>query len=450
MHLISLPIIVSQLSAEQFGFYDYILMIAVIVNTLITLEITQASARFYPELTAKKRQEVYTSTAFYFVLTASLLFMAICSIYAADLSRLLFSESKESTILVALAHISVTTLLHLTQRQLKWELNPKGSVTVGFINASTFLVGLTYFSYTNEITLDTLFLSSSIAAFFATLFSIYKSENSYRFKVDFDVLKTMLLFSSPLVLSGIGMYIAVHLDRFAILHFLDAEQLGYYSFASRFALISILVMTSIQSSLTPLIYKHSNEPTTPEKVSCIFNLFMPVFVFVSVGALLFSPEVVWLFGSEEYYSAITVLPVLVIASLINGMYIFFPGLFIKKKTKLISIVTLSSALLNVILNYLLIPVWGILGAAYATLISSILLLLLFYKLGNQHYEISYSLSSVVIITLSSLMVCFVNHDVVVVSLSAFIVKVLIVLALSLCLFYYIKKNGLMKGVVRAG
>ena len=94
-----------------------------------------------------------------------------------------------------------------------------------------------------------------------------------------------------------------------------------------------------------------------------------------MGMALFSKEILQLFTTPPYYSAWAIIPVLAMASMLSKLYIFAPGLDIEKKTKTIAMNNIVSAIMNILLNILLIPLLGILGSALATLISATLLFL---------------------------------------------------------------------------
>jgi len=442
VHLIALPLIVGQITVEEFGIYDYFLILTAIVNIVITLDITQASSRFYPNLECDADKAAYTSTAFVFIIFNLSLFFIVISLFSNKLSIIFFGIENKGGLLLAVGNMVTVTVLYFTQHQLKWEMNPRATVYVGIVNAVIFLVCISLFTYFSHLTVDNIFVSSISSGFVAILFSIKLSENSYHLNFDFSKLKLMLTFSSPLVLSGIGMYIAVYLDRLAIQYFLGSGQLGIYAFATRFALVSILILASVQSAITPLIYKNSDKIGTPAEIEEIFYLFVAVLILISGGAYLFSLEIVHIFGSFEYYGAKEIIPILVLASLFNGIYIFFPGLFINKKTKTISMITITSAVLNGAANYALIPYIGIKGAAYSTLLSSLFISVLFLRLGHKYYPIHFNWRKVIVAVIASFSVFYSLFIYVPdLSWSNFIIKTVVLLVVSIIsLFYLSSKN----------
>ena len=112
---------------------------------------------------------------------------------------------------------------------------------------------------------------------------------------------------------------------------------------------------------------------------------MELFTILTCGFLLLSREVGYLFAGEEYYDGIGILPVIAISSYFAFMYSFPVNFeFFHKKTSIVAIGTTGCALLNIGLNWLMIPKWGMYGAAIATALS-------YFALFAAHYIIVHCL-----------------------------------------------------------
>ena len=175
----------------------------------------------------------------------------------------------------------------------------------------------------------------------------------------------MLAFSIPLVPSGISVFLSLYIDRLMIKNYLGLEEVGIYGIACRISSIVGLVMAGIQSALTPLIYNHYKNADTPKQIADIFRIFILSALFIFMILSLFSPEIIRLMTTPEYYSADGIVMIMVPAVILSQMYIFAPGIDISKKTYLIFIINFTGALFNIILNFILIPSLGIKGAALA-------------------------------------------------------------------------------------
>jgi O-antigen/teichoic acid export membrane protein len=103
----------------------------------------------------------------------------------------------------------------------------------------------------------------------------------------------------------------------------------------------------------------------------------------------FSKELLWVFTTTQYYGSWHTIPLLAAAMLLANMYIFAPGIFIARRTGLVAAINVGAALLNVGGNFLLIPVFGTLGAASATLASSLIAFLMYVYCNRRFYPIPF-------------------------------------------------------------
>jgi O-antigen/teichoic acid export membrane protein len=104
------------------------------------------------------------------------------------------------------------------------------------------------------------------------------------------------------------------------------------------------------------------------------------YIFLSaIILILFSKEIVMILADESYYRALDLVPIIILSYIFVFLYTLFGNYsFYRKKTGLISIATLLAGLINIGLNYWLIPEFGYIAAAYTTLVSYILLFLFHY------------------------------------------------------------------------
>jgi O-antigen/teichoic acid export membrane protein len=105
---------------------------------------------------------------------------------------------------------------------------------------------------------------------------------------------------------------------------------------------------------------------------------------------LFSAEMIWLFATADYASAAPLVGVLAPAMLLSQMYVFAPGIGIRKKTIYQLGVTLLAAAISVMANWALVPAFGMHGAAWATLLSSMTFLWGWFWVSQRLYPVPYA------------------------------------------------------------
>ena len=395
--ILLLPIYSRYLSPEEFGIIDLFMVLAAIVNLTIALEISQGIARYFKESKNVKEKREYTSSAFWFTILVYLLFFFISFIFSEKFTLwLLEDDTKKTIFLLAVIAIVTNGIFYFTQNQLKWQIQPRDSVIASLSNILTLAFASLYLLFFYGLKVESIFIGQIIGNTFGSIISIFYARKSYGFIFSFVKFKKMISYSSPLVLSGIGVFIAIYIDRIAIKDLLGFEELGIYGVAYRFAAVAGLLMIGFQQSLTPLIFENYKKKKTPKDISEIFNIFVIFALIIVATSILFAKELVILFTTKTFYNSADLITLLVITIFFSNMYIFAPGISIAKKTKLIPIISISIAIINYILNYTLIPIYGIKGAAYATLISSLSTFLIYLFFSNKYYPLPYQFKEQII------------------------------------------------------
>jgi len=135
-----------------------------------------------------------------------------------------------------------------------------------------------------------------------------------------------------------------------------------------------------------------------------YSTFFFVWGFVALS--LFSREIVVIFGRQkEFWEAYTVVPIILLGYVFSGMRLNASlGMMLTKNTKYVGITTLLSAAVNIGLNFIFIPMYGIMAAAVNTLLSYILFYFLTLYKSNQYYKIPFEhLKLFVLVVVGSLL-----------------------------------------------
>ncbi len=181
-----------------------------------------------------------------------------------------------------------------------------------------------------------------------------------------------LKISIPIIPHGLGQVVLTSFDRVMITSMIGASASGIYSFAYTIGALVQVTGNSISTVLEPWVFERidSGEIGKAKKYCGIYYLFL---VALTCGVMLFSPELIYILGSEKYNEAFgAVLPVL-FAGMISMAYAI-PAIveYYFKKTGYIAIGTCGAAIVNILLNVIFIPKYGFVAAAYTTLASYML------------------------------------------------------------------------------
>ena len=222
--------------------------------------------------------------------------------------------------------------------------------------------------------------------------------NHITLRFQWSILREMLSYSLPLILSSISGIILTLTDRYALNFMANLNEVAIYNLAAKLAyVIMVFVVTPIRMSLTPILYKMIDQPDSKRFYSKVLTYFSFIIITCVMIISLFSKEIIALFtgANSEYMAAASLVPII-------GMVIFVGmmkdtvalGINIVKRTKTISVVMMIAAAFNIVANILLVPVWQAVGAAYATLTSQVLLLVLIYIYAQKYYHIPYEIGKV--------------------------------------------------------
>ncbi|WP_321025791.1 lipopolysaccharide biosynthesis protein [Hungatella effluvii] len=207
-------------------------------------------------------------------------------------------------------------------------------------------------------------------------------------KICFEYYKYGLLLSLPLVPHLLSMTLLGSSDRIMITKLLGAEYTALYSIAHIVASIVAILIDSMNKAWAPwfLDSMKGNEQKSIAKVSTIY---FGVFLALILGIILLAPEVVLTLGGKRYIEGVSVLPPLIIGCVFQFAYTMYVQVeFYEKKMRMVAIGTTIAAVLNIILNFIFIPIWGYCAAGYTTLAGYAVLFLLHYivisRLGYRH------------------------------------------------------------------
>lgn len=191
----------------------------------------------------------------------------------------------------------------------------------------------------------------------------------FQFHVDVDLLKQMLRYSFPMVANNLSWWINNSSDRYIMALFRSVAELGVYSVSYKIpSMISVITNIFISAWEISAVDEFGTEKSR-QYFSKIYNLYTFVNVSVTGGVILFVRVIASIAFQKEFYDAWQFSPFLLIGHVFQTQSAFLGTIFTaSKKSSSIMKTTLMGAVINTVLNLLLIPKWGAQGAAIATMI----------------------------------------------------------------------------------
>ena len=211
-------------------------------------------------------------------------------------------------------------------------------------------------------------------------------------KFDSNKFKESFKFGLPLIPHMLAGWTMSLTDRLFLNWYCDLSIVGLYSLGYQFGSIMNLITTSINFAWVPFFMSKATNDGEKAKPSFsrLTTYYMALIIFIGLGIVFFAKDVIQIMTVPAYYDSYQVVLLMFLAFTLNGMYYMVVNqILFLKKTKILAIITFSGALFNVILNVLLIPEYGMIGAASATAITHFITFVGVFFISNRLYPIKY-------------------------------------------------------------
>ncbi len=212
-------------------------------------------------------------------------------------------------------------------------------------------------------------------------------------RIHFDVARNLLSFGIPLVTSFVTIWILQLSDRYLLSSLGSLAQTASYGVAySLGGVISVVVLSPFSLSWPAAMFAIAKRDDAAHVFQFVFRWFSIALLFITFSFSLVGMGVLILFFPLAYHSAAPIIPIIAASTMFYGLYSFFTtGVAVRRKNWLGIIYTAFSALLNIGLNFVLIPLYGAIGAALSTLVAYIALAFIAYVINQRIYYIPYKL-----------------------------------------------------------
>jgi O-antigen/teichoic acid export membrane protein len=196
-----------------------------------------------------------------------------------------------------------------------------------------------------------------------------------KFKWDLSLLWLSIKFGLPAIAGNIGYLIFQMNDRY-MLNWLSTDiETGKYSFGFKIAnFINLIFVATVGMSFVPSVFSKEKDENNSRYYRKMLTYYCFLIAFIILAFLFFYKDLLALMAkNRDYFDGLAVVPVLTLSFMVMGMNYFVGiGLFLKNKMHLFLVPSLAAVILNIVMNYFFIPIWGMMGAAYSTLISQII------------------------------------------------------------------------------
>lgn len=396
LNFLLVPFFTNIFTQAEYGIITNVYAYIAFLNIIYLYGMDSAYLKFAASRESGSEKETF-STAFNSVFITSLLLSIVLIILNEPLSYLfgISKEQKEIVLFVSgiLFFDSISNVIFARLRFHNKALKFAGLKTLNIIFNVSMNVYLIYFL---KFRAEGVFIANFSASLLTFIFLFPDLLKVYSLSINKNLLNDLLKFGLPFVPAGFAAIITQVIDRPIMLALTDASTVGIYQANYKLGIFMMLYVSMFQYAWQPFYLKKSTQENAKELFAKVFTFFTLFGSLIFLVLSIFIEDIIKIkiFGfyliGKDFWSGLHIVPVVLMGYLFNGFYFnFVAGLQIEKKTKYMPLVSSLGAVVNIVANFLLIPLMGMLGAAYATLLAYFSMAVYQYFLSQKFYKIDY-------------------------------------------------------------
>lgn len=403
-----ISILTKNFSPDDYGKYSLIITTVALATTVQIGWISQSILRFYEEFKNNKQENYVVSTAIFATLCMNLVLILIAFIYLiiigfqVDISVYYF--------------IFLTTLLFLPEGfylvfgSILRAKNDSRLYSISVILYSTLKFLLTYiYIIKGAGDINKIIVSYIISGIVVCLLMYFMVIRNIKFNIKYLSLNIFSnFFKYGISLMGLAamQWVLASSDRYIIGLFRSSEELGIYSLSYSLAtnIFNILTTFLLLSAYPKIIkaFNNNGKKGASESIGIHLRYYFIIIMPVFWGVTSLSTDLIKCFSSSEYLDGVRTFVITSLSMLVYGLTFYYNKTWeLTKNTKVILFHSLCAGILNILLNFLLVPLYGYEGAAYTTLIAYVLYFAITVYRSKQHMDIKMNVKSVCKIFIAS-------------------------------------------------
>lgn len=367
------------------------------------------------------KQKLYNTLSIS-LLFSTILFSALLWIFKSSITSAADLEQSPNFVLWMIAIITVDNLATLPFAKLRQENRPRryafarvAGITLNVIIVFTFVGILPAYLQKHPNSVFSLifneniglgyYLIGNLCGSLFTLLILSKEIKQIKFTFDGVLWKEVMRYSAPLVIVGLGGMVNDVLSRLIYRHAVDLpleqanHELGIFANLFRIALLVTIMIQAFRMAAEPFFFNQSNREDAPKTYARVTKFFVIACCFMFLFIALFLDIFKWIFihfANPAWAEGLEVVPLLALGNIFLGVYYNLSIWYkLTNKNNYGAIITLGGAAITIIANFTLIPILHYTGAAIATFLCYLFMMVCSYKWGQKHYPVPYPVKKLI-------------------------------------------------------
>jgi O-antigen/teichoic acid export membrane protein len=361
-----LPLYTRYLERDDFGAVGLIIALSAVLVTVLRLGISSAFFRFYFDSAEPARRLLVVRTSFWFTIASATAGLAAGVLLAEPIADLLGLDDANLVragfvgIWAQMNYEQLTALFRAEERSTAFVLASLANIAVTI--AATVLLVVVWEQGALGVVVGN-FVGTLVV--YLALLAVYREQLGLEFSR--PLLREMNRFGVPLVPAALALIAVNFSDRFFLVHLASLEEVGLYEIGVRIASAMVLLLTAFRMAWPAFAYSIEDDVEAKRTYAFVLTYLVVVASWLALALGLLAPWLVRLLTTPDYYEGQRVVAPLAFGGMAYAAYIVMAiGVGRAKRTQFNWAITGVAALVNVALNVILIPPYGMLGAAAAT------------------------------------------------------------------------------------
>lgn len=394
----------------DFGTLSLIFSYIILFNVILSYGLETSFFRFYNS--EKNKKDVLNTAAISIIIT-SFLFISIFSIFKLNISEFTGIGVDYLRIVIWILVIDALTVIPFAYLRVKGKAIKYSVIKI--INVLTYfslniflLIFLQDLSEKNQF-FDNIYFEdfqvayifiANLAASLVSLLLLIPFYFNINYKANFALLKKMLFYGFPILISGLAFTINETFDKILLDFLLPASvaktEIGMYAACYKLAIFMTLFSTAYKLAIEPFFFSEADKKNSKKNYALVLETFVIIGSSILVLVVVSLDILKQIFiGDPEYWKAMYIVPIILFANFCLGIYQNLSVWYkVTDMTRFAAYISVIGATLTLLINIILIPKYSFLGSAIATFVAYFTMAFLSYVIGKKYYPIPYNTNKI--------------------------------------------------------
>ena len=404
---ILLPVYTFYISTEDYGIINSMQVLSAIIVLFFTCALDRGVLRMYYDFDSSLSKKVYLGTISISIFIISTVFLLFFFLFSDKLNLIYTSIDFYpfySYTLIS-CYLEVFSLIPLIYLQ----IHNKPLIYIS-LNLFKFIIGVSLTLYF-IIFLNAGAVGMIKALFFSNLIVLpiylYYAFKSFSFKLDFKMLLDTFKFTLPILPTLLAAWVLNISDRIFVEKYFNMTDVGIYSLGSKISGSVLILFGAFSVAYSPYFFEKAKKQLNNKDLFLFNKQICVFFLFLTFSLFILSKEIIKIFFNADYYESVNVIQILSLHTILSVFLGILNLMYYQSKATLpLLYIFILGSVVNIFLNFILIPELSFIGASYSTVLSFLVMFLIQLKFAKNYYYIPFDWKNIFRVTVGFLVIYY--------------------------------------------